>query len=46
VPDYTASINYFNLSLAFIMVLIIAGVSCYIGVKKVIKVEPFDIFRG
>jgi putative ABC transport system permease protein len=46
VPDYTASINYFNLSIAFIMVLIIAGVSSYIGVRKVIKVEPFDIFRG
>lgn len=46
VPDYTASINYFNLSLAFIMVLIIAGASSYIGVRKVIKVEPFDIFRG
>jgi putative ABC transport system permease protein len=46
VPDYTASINYFNLSLAFIMVLIIAGVSSYIGVRKVTKVEPFDIFRG
>jgi putative ABC transport system permease protein len=46
VPDYTASINYSNLSLAFIMVLIIAGASSYIGVRKVIKVEPFDIFRG
>lgn len=46
VPDYTASINYSNLSIAFIMVLIIAGVSSYIGVRKVIKVEPFDIFRG
>jgi putative ABC transport system permease protein len=45
-PDYTANINYFNLSLAFVMVLIIAGVSSYIGVRKVIKVEPFDIFRG
>jgi putative ABC transport system permease protein len=45
-PDYTASINYSNLSMAFIMVLIIAGVSSYIGVRKVIKVEPFDIFRG
>ena len=46
VPDYTADIHYSNLGLAFIMVLIIAGVSSYIGVRKVIKVEPFDIFRG
>lgn len=46
VPDYTADINYANLALAFVMVLIIAGVSSYIAVRKVIKVEPFDIFRG
>jgi putative ABC transport system permease protein len=46
VPDYTALINYFNLSMAFVMVLIIAGVSSYVAVRKVIKVEPFDIFRG
>jgi putative ABC transport system permease protein len=46
VPDYTAKIGYSNLGSAFIMVLIIAGFSSLIGVRKVIKVEPFDIFRG
>jgi len=46
VPNYAADITYFNLSLAFIMVLIISGVSSFIAVRKVIKVEPFDIFRG
>ncbi len=46
VPDYTAKITYLNLGLAFIMVLIIAGISSYIGIRKVIKIEPFDIFRG
>lgn len=46
VPDYTAKISYFNLGLAFIMVLIITAVSSFIAVRKVIKVEPFDIFRG
>jgi putative ABC transport system permease protein len=46
VPNYTAKINYLNLGLAFIMVLIIAGISSYIGIRKVIKIEPFDIFRG
>jgi putative ABC transport system permease protein len=45
-PDYAAQINYGNLTLAFVMVLIIAGVSSYIGVRKVIRIEPFDIFRG
>jgi putative ABC transport system permease protein len=46
VPDYTAKITYLNLGFAFIMVLIIAGISSYIGIRKVIKIEPFDIFRG
>ena len=45
-PSYAAKIAYTNLGLAFIMVLIIAGISSYIGVRKVIKIEPFDIFRG
>jgi putative ABC transport system permease protein len=45
-PDYSATITYGNLSLAFGMVLVIAAVSSYIGVRKVIRVQPFDIFRG
>ncbi len=45
-PSYAAKITYLNLVIAFIMVLVIAGISSYIGVRKVIKIEPFDIFRG
>jgi putative ABC transport system permease protein len=45
-PSYAAQITCTNLGLAFIMVLIIAGISSYIGIRKVIKIEPFDIFRG
>ncbi|MFI5398944.1 MAG: ABC transporter permease [Candidatus Binatia bacterium] len=45
-PDYSATITYLNLSLALGMVLVIAAVSSYIGVRKVIRVQPFDIFRG
>jgi putative ABC transport system permease protein len=45
-PNYASIITYSNLGRAFIMVLIIASISSYIGVRKVIKVEPFDIFRG
>jgi len=45
-PSYAAQITYSNLVFAFIMVLLIAGISSYIGVRKVIKIEPFDIFRG
>ena len=46
IPNYAATIVYWNLGLAFVMVLIIAGLSSYIGVRKVLKIEPFDIFRG
>ena len=45
-PDYAAVITWWNLGLAFAMVLIIAGMSSYVGVRKVLRVEPFDIFRG
>jgi putative ABC transport system permease protein len=45
-PSYAAEITAGNLAFAFVMVLIIAGISSYIGVRKVIKIEPFDIFRG
>ena len=45
-PYYAATITYWNLALAFGMVLLIGGISGYIGVRKVLKIEPFDIFRG
>jgi putative ABC transport system permease protein len=45
-PSYAAMTTYGNLGLAFVMVLIIAAVSSYIGIRKVLKIEPFDIFRG
>jgi putative ABC transport system permease protein len=45
-PSYAAQITYANLGFAFVMVLIIAGISSYIGIRKVIRIEPFDIFRG
>jgi len=25
---------------------VIAAISSYIGIRKVLKIEPFDIFRG
>ena len=45
-PDYAALITYWNLGLAFVMVVIIAAISSYFGVRKVLRIEPFDIFRG
>jgi putative ABC transport system permease protein len=45
-PDYAAIVTYGNIGLAFGMVVIIAAISSYIGVHKVLKIEPFDIFRS
>ncbi|MFI5317165.1 MAG: ABC transporter permease [Myxococcota bacterium] len=45
-PDYSSTITYGNLVLALVMVLVIAAVSTYVGIRKVIQLEPFDIFRG
>jgi putative ABC transport system permease protein len=45
-PDYAAVITWWNLGIAFVMVIIIAAVSSYVGVRKVLRVQPFDIFRG
>lgn len=45
-PNYAAQITLFNLGLAFGMVMLIAAVSSYIGVRKILRIEPFDIFRG
>jgi putative ABC transport system permease protein len=45
-PDYAATITFGNLAIAFVTVVIIAGVSSYFGVRKVLRIEPFDIFRG
>jgi putative ABC transport system permease protein len=45
-PDYAAIVTYGNLGLAFVMVVVIASISSYVGVRKVLKIEPFDIFRG
>jgi len=45
-PDYAAMVTFSNLWLAFVMVVIIAAISGYFGVRKVLKIEPFDVFRG
>ena len=45
-PDYAAKITLGNLELAFGMVLVIAAISSYMGVRRVLRIEPFEIFRG
>ena len=45
-PSYAAMLTYANLALGFFMVAVIAAVSSYVGVRRVLQIEPFDIFRG
>ena len=45
-PSYAAMETYKTLLVSFTMVLLIAGLSSYIGVRRVLRIEPFDIFRG
>jgi putative ABC transport system permease protein len=45
-PYYAAMFTFWNLGLAFGMVVVIAAISSWFGVRRVLKIEPFDIFRG
>ena len=45
-PSYAAMETYQALLVSFTMVLLIAGLSSYVGVRRVLRIEPFDIFRG
>lgn len=44
--NYAALVTYENMAATFFMVLIIVAFSSYIGIRKVITIDPFDIFRG
>ena len=44
--NYASMITYQNLVLSFFLVLVIIIFSSYIGIKKVTKIDPFEIFRG
>jgi len=45
-PSYASIITYWNLAVAFVMVVIIATVSSYLAVRRVLRIEPFEIFRS
>jgi putative ABC transport system permease protein len=45
-PDYAAIITFYSLGIALVMVIIIVAISSYIGVRRVLRIEPFDIFRS
>jgi putative ABC transport system permease protein len=44
--SYAAMMTYGDLALGFAMVVLITAVSSYVAVQRVLKIEPFDIFRG
>ncbi len=46
IPNYAAMITYASMLLAFVMVLVISVFSSYIGIRKVTRIDPFDVFRG
>jgi putative ABC transport system permease protein len=45
-PDYAAIMTFNSLGLALVLVIIIVAISSYIGVRRVLRIEPFDIFRS
>ena len=45
-PDYAARLTFPSLGGALVMVIVIVAISSYIGVRRVLRIEPFDIFRG
>jgi putative ABC transport system permease protein len=45
-PDYAAMVTYVNLLLALVTVIVIAAASAYAGIRRVLRIEPFEIFRG
>ncbi|MDR3472358.1 MAG: ABC transporter permease [Devosia sp.] len=45
-PDYAAVITFPILLLAFAMTLVITGISSFIAARRVLSIDPFEIFRG
>ncbi len=46
IPNYAAMLGYSNMLAAFIMVVFITAFASFLGVRKVLKVEAFEVFRG
>ena len=45
-PSYAAMVTFGNLAISFAMVVVIAAASSYAAIRRVLRIEPFDIFRG
>ena len=46
IPNYAAMLGYGNMLAALIMVIFITAFASFLGVRKVLKVEAFEVFRG
>lgn len=44
--NYASTITFGTLGFAFVMVLVIAAASAYLAARRVLRIEPFDIFRA
>jgi putative ABC transport system permease protein len=45
-PSYAAMVTFANLAISLAMVVVIAAASSYAGIRRVLKIDPFEIFRG
>jgi putative ABC transport system permease protein len=45
-PSYAAMVTFGDLAISFGMVVLIASISSYVAIRRVLRIEPFDIFRG
>ena len=46
IPNYAAVITFQNIFMALVMVLVISGVSAYIGIRRILRIDPFIVFRS
>ncbi len=46
IPNYAATITYQNILMALGMVLLISGISAYIGIRRILRIDPFVVFRS
>ena len=46
IHNYAALVTFENMFMTLMMVLIIVAFSSYLGIRKVLTIDPFDIFRG
>ncbi len=44
--NYAALVTFQSLAFCFLMVLAIVAFSSYLGIRRVTRIDPFDIFRG